>query len=167
MIIFDDDNNPVPKLVQSVINNNLKQVKEILKSTKYDINVRDWKDKTAMHYACEMGFTEMVKYLIQEGADIEAEENSWTPLLLASERGHLEVIRLLLAAGANIETPTLFNKNTPISWAAMSGHTACVKLLLENGARIDVPTANGCYPYELVSPAHADITQLFQKYQRG
>lgn len=159
-----EDDNPTPKLIQAVLAKHLVKVKIILNNKHYDRNIRDWKDKTALHYACELGQHEVVKVLIQEGADIEAESNSFTPLSLAATHGYAKICKILIDAGASLETPTFFNANTALSWATLSGHAECVNILLKSGARYDVKTAMGCYPAELASPAHPEIAALFAQH---
>ena len=57
---------------------------------------------TAIHQACIDDNLEMVKFLIDQGADINATDNDgWTPLHAASSCGHVSVTEALLDAGAD------------------------------------------------------------------
>lgn len=57
---------------------------------------------TALHHASGAGCLEVVKFLIEEGADINtAKYEKWTALHAASYKGNLEIIKLLLEKGAN------------------------------------------------------------------
>ena len=56
-----------------------------------------------MHYdvAAENGHMEIVKLLIANGADVQANDND--ALRDAAENGHYEIVKLLIANGANIQ----------------------------------------------------------------
>ena len=60
-----------------------------------------------MHAACEKGNLEIVKILLEHGAEKDAENvDGFTPLLRACTNGHLFVIKELAARGANIYKTT-------------------------------------------------------------
>jgi len=45
-------------------------------------------------YYCYNGHIEVVKYLVEHGADINKEDNKgWTPLLWTCQEGHTEIIK--------------------------------------------------------------------------
>jgi hypothetical protein len=52
---------------------------------------------TALHAAAEAGKTEMVMFLLENGADPDAEDGiSQSPLAFAVKKGHAEAIQLLM-----------------------------------------------------------------------
>ena len=58
--------------------------------------------RTPLHLACEKGYFNIAKYLINRGAKIEAHDgNDKTPLQRACKEGHSEIANLLVAHGAN------------------------------------------------------------------
>lgn len=74
---------------------------------------RDRDGHTVLHDAAQMGEAELVKLLLEKGANINAQvvdshaqvvDRSWgdTPLHLAARRRHSGVVRLLLNAGADV-----------------------------------------------------------------
>ena len=87
----------------------------------------------SIRYASENGHIEVVKLLIDAGADVTAMNNK--AIRLASENGHLEVVKLLIGAGADVTA----NDNEAIRWVSYNGHIEIVKLLIDAGADV---TAN-------------------------
>ena len=58
---------------------------------------------TALHAASKAGETQVVRLLIDSGADIEARDNREnTPLVLASHGGHIDAVRVLIESGADL-----------------------------------------------------------------
>ena len=56
---------------------------------------------TPLHNACESGRAEVVKALLEKGADVQAKtSNGCTPLLLACRDGHDDIAAMLRAKGA-------------------------------------------------------------------
>jgi hypothetical protein len=91
---------------------------------------------TALHSASNAGHVEVVRSLLEYGADVEA-RGAWgmSPLQVASAAGHPHVVRYLLDHG----TDTNFQDDdywhvTPLSFAARFGHPETVRVFLERGA---------------------------------
>ena len=78
-----------------------------------DVNVRGFdKKETPLHVASRLGHVDIVRLLLEHGADAQAQDDDKrTPLLLASLNGHLEAARVLLEHGANTEV-RYFRKQT-------------------------------------------------------
>lgn len=68
--------------------------------------------------------------------NVVGEEDSLTPLIIASGRGYTDVVRRLLEAGAHINSSDKFG-STALIWAARKGHLEIVELLLSGGAQLD------------------------------
>ena len=85
------------------------------------------------------GRTEMVKLLLEKGADPNLPENSGLyPIHRAAQQGRLEIAQLLLKAGVKPQTETRNpGKATPLFFAAQSDHADVAKLLLDSGAAIE------------------------------
>ena len=66
-----------------------------------DVNVRDYKGKTALHRAATAGFLASMEVLLANGADINAADHQGaTPLSDAVRAGRVEAVALLLERGA-------------------------------------------------------------------
>lgn len=71
---------------------------------KAEINRMDSNGYTPLAHAADGGCLEIVKLLVEAGADVDASEKQsrWTPLLRAAGGRHADVVRFLLANGADI-----------------------------------------------------------------
>jgi len=88
-------------------------------------------NKEKLLWICaENGKTEFVKYLLNKGYDVHANDD--LALRLASENGHTETVKVLLDAGADVHA---YN-DQPLRWASDNGHTETIKVLLDAGADV-------------------------------
>ncbi|EUD65452.1 hypothetical protein C922_04192 [Plasmodium inui San Antonio 1] len=90
-------------LCKNVVQANLQYIKSALKSNPYLINKRNSDGLCALHYACDRGYLDIVKLLIELGADINADDSSGdTALHIAAYSGKKDIIDYLTSAGADI-----------------------------------------------------------------
>src|SRR5690349_7723702 len=84
------------RLIRAVNKGNIDEVIEVL-DEEVDINYLSTKKKTALIYASEKGHKEIVKLLIDNGADIDYNIEvvfGRTALMCASSNGHKEIVEL-------------------------------------------------------------------------
>lgn len=74
--------------------------------------------------------------------NVVGEEDSLTPLIIASGRGYLSVVHRLLISGAQVNSSDKFG-STALIWAARRGHLEIVEELLRMGARVDAVGMHG------------------------
>jgi len=98
-----------------------------------NINQRDHLGRTLLMNVSQRGRTEIVRILIEHGADISVSSGHKTATYMACEHGHAEIVRLLLAAGADINQ-TNFRGKTLLRKASQYGYIDVVRVLLEAGA---------------------------------
>ncbi len=67
------------------------------------VDIKSEYGATALSFACDKGRAEVVKLLIERGADINVADTFYqaTPIVWAASNGHGEVVRLLVDAGAD------------------------------------------------------------------
>jgi ankyrin repeat protein len=101
-----------------------------------------WPNSTALHLAALAGHLDVVKSLLDAGADPNAREagDNASPLHLAAIHGHLEVMRVLLDAGADVHGSGDVHDTEVIGWATSLLPPEvicpkCVDLLLACGAQ--------------------------------
>jgi ankyrin repeat protein len=98
---------------------------------------------TPLQYAVSKGHTEMVKFLISKGAEVDAKDlEGMTALICAAVHGYTEVINTLLSAGAK---PDIEDKrgHTALLYVAALGNIDSVKLLLAAKANPNADKAGG------------------------
>ena len=94
-------------------------------------------DCTPLMEAASAGNADIVRLLLEHGADVNAQSSSGnTPLMYACAGGHEDVVTLLLESNANVEDHNE-NGHTPLMEAASAGHVGVAKILLGHGAGIN------------------------------
>ncbi len=128
--------------------------------------------RNALGLAAITGQIELVRLLVEKGADINNNAGSGTALEFAAENGHLnvvkylldngakshqedyalscaidynqtDVVKLLLEKGANADKKDFWTKFSLLMKAAREGNADIVKLLLKHGASVFVKTSDG------------------------
>ena len=88
-------------------------IQTFLKKGGINIDKRDEKGLTPLHYACQKGSRDIVRLLIENGADVTMETNtSVTPLHLAVMSGNKEIIKMLADAGADVNATDKEGRNS-------------------------------------------------------
>ena len=79
-----------------------------MKGTSYhalnvDMAIQNTVGGTVLMVACMQGHYEIVKCLLESGADVNVKDKqNWTALMKAADKGHVELVKLLLAYGADV-----------------------------------------------------------------
>ena len=95
-----------------------------------------------LRLASHLGHHEIVKYLLEQGAFVNAcNETKETSLHTAATQGNVKVARTLIEHGANVDAQDA-NCRTPLHSAVWASQVsiAIVKLLLEKGADLSIAT---------------------------
>jgi len=106
-----------------------------------EVDAKDWKSNTPLHYAAGGGNTQKAYWLLKYNADVNAQNrDGYTPLHLACKKGNIKLVKMLLDFGAiiNIKNNFLY---TPLHFAAESSTPGLVYMLLDYGAYCHVKTA--------------------------
>lgn len=137
-----------------------------------DIEATDEYGWRALHVACYQGHTDIVRILIEAGANVHAETTSWnnrdsrptglyqgnrwrgTPLHLAAMGGHVDIVKLLLEKNVDVHASTLVNNrfNNRLFQCPDHGPTA-LHLVLNTGTFYS-------YQGQSLSAARLEIAQM-------
>ncbi|RZF38209.1 hypothetical protein LSTR_LSTR005570 [Laodelphax striatellus] len=117
--------------------------------------------ESALTLACYKGHLDMVRFLLEAGADQEHKTDEMhTALMEASMDGHVEVAKLLLDSGAQVNMPT-DSFESPLTLAACGGHVELALLLIERGANIEEVNDEGYTPLmEAAREGHEEMVSV-------
>lgn len=97
----------------------------------------------ALRLAVDAGKTEVVKILLEHGADKNNKDAYGQSLAMtAASNHHTAVLALLIAAGADASAPNQY-RITPLAVAAEQGHLDIVNLLVSAGATVNARDTSG------------------------
>lgn len=120
---------------------NLDSVAALVKADPTLVRALDRLQRTPLHWACRGVHFDLVRFLIDHGAYVNAVDvNGVTPLHSVASRGHTDAAKLLIEHGAGLDVKGKLDLGTPIHYAAQGGHVEVVKLLMESGASLDART---------------------------
>ena len=152
------------KLHDLIRNNNVDKVNELLNGPgNVDVN-EEFGYETPLYIACSNGNLELVKTLINKGADIDRLVNrSISPLFIASKLGKLDVVNMLIEEGADINKTgdNTRNYGTPLFVASKLGKVDVVKILIDKGADINKGDMDELTPLHVASKSgHVDVVNM-------
>lgn len=128
-------------LLQACKNNQKRSVQVILKRGGIDINERDEECCTPLIYACQNNAIEIVKMLLDNGADPNiGNQTNLMPLHFSASMGAIPIINLLVKAGADVNCTDNYG-STPLMYMAKNERTAAALNYIKNPA-VDVSIRN-------------------------
>ena len=164
-------------LIPAVKRGDIVRVRELLDSGE-DPNTREhYTYRTALMIASEYGHTEIIRLLLDRGADINSQNDSYTALIKASMLGKGDMAEFLLVRGAdpnikNIKGDTaLINaarySNSILNLAEGTDYIKVVELLLRHGADPNIRNWNDKTASMIAERVGADdIARLIQDHFR-
>lgn len=90
--------------------------------------------QTLTHGAIKSSNLELLKFLVEHGADLELRCTSEYNIITAAEKGNICVMQYLLDQGINIDQVSVYDNKPAIYYAVVKGNHKMVKLLLERKA---------------------------------
>ncbi len=134
-------------LIDAAWYGDLEKIQELLDNGE-DINSRNESGETALHWLVYHSTTDVMQFLIERKADVNAKDNfDRTPLMAAvSTQG--EAVNFLLMKGADPNLRDQWN-NTALHIAARIGNPKVIKALLEKGASPKILNNSGETPLQI------------------
>jgi ankyrin repeat protein len=119
--------------------------------------------RTRLMYAAETGNMERLKFLIDNGSNVnQQDKHGHSALFLAAWENRFDIVRLLHAEGADLHLSTVgcFGASALIS-ASRSNHSTMVHLLCELGAAVDQVSAGSTTAlWEAARHGHCDVARI-------
>jgi len=128
-----------------------------------NLNIKNEYGATAMHHAAEHNHIGMIRYLIKNGAEIEARNLPGdTPLHIAVRGGYGTIANLLIDAGVDVDERNYSGNAAMHDALSTQDGLALSYILLNAGANPDIRDGDGNTPLHLVAMLHSDtiIAQL-------
>lgn len=134
------------KFFQAEMQGDIDKVKELLAKNKKLLDIRNDKGGTPLHVATKLGKLEIAKFLVAEGADVNAlNDKKRNPLHVAATHNQAELTRFLAASGTELDARSDI-LSVPLHDAVVTGNVEIVKILVEKGANINATSKTGMTP---------------------
>ena len=128
---------PTPDaLAEAAFAENKAKVVELLKNGA-DATLQNTRGVSALGVACQNGNSDIVRLLLEAGANPESHSGGEPVLIIAARTGNPDSLKLLLDKGAKPNAKGR-GSQTALMWAAAEGHNEAVTLLLKAGADKDI-----------------------------
>lgn len=127
-----------------------------------NIQCVDKNGRTAMHIACSLGHIDIVKCLIESGANVDAfsPKSKQTPLHEACIGGHTQILNLLLSEVADLDVVDHLGRSGA-HYCAMHGERECLEFLCCQGCDVCLEdSTNRTGVHFAAMHDHCDIIQV-------
>ncbi len=140
---FGQTTNKADELHQELNNDNIEKVKEIINQDISLLETPNPRGSTPLIVAASKGQTDLVKFLIEKGADINrANDFGNTSLHYAAWASDFEAFKCLFDKGANINVVNSQGQ-TPLQYSCMGGNFEIMKYCVSSGMDIKAECDDG------------------------
>ena len=136
------------------------RIQQMIQNSPDLINAPDSNGHTPLGNAAAHGWLKAAAYLLDHGAEVNANARGGTALLDATQAGNRTMVEFLLAHGANVNGINNNPNRIPMVIAVQHGFEAVTKALLNNKADVNVRDLQGNTP--LFIAAQPGKTNIFQ-----
>ena len=124
----------------------------LLSRRSLDVNQRTPEGYTPLMLSAELGYSSIVRVLLDRGANVctVANDHGLTALHLSAQNGHQNVSILLVKAGADLQA-TVSGSFSPLHMAAQNGRVGVATALIKAGADLQAKTIIGATPLHMAA----------------
>lgn len=155
-------------LHRAVRENSLKVVSEVLKAGyKHNIDAKTQDGQTAVHLSCQHPDEQILKLLIEAGANVNCRDSRGdTPLHYACRNQNAEMTRILLEQHVNVQARNNTTGWVPMHDAARHGNIGAIKLLIEARAPPLPRACDGQFPIDFAHEFdHKEVAEFLEGYK--
>ncbi|KAF8763623.1 Serine/threonine-protein phosphatase 6 like protein [Argiope bruennichi] len=133
----------------AVAHGKLEIVKMLSKLKRVNIHDKANDGFSLLHIAAQFGHLNIMKYLIEIGADINSENDAGTkPIHFAAREGHKDIVQFLLDIDPSSKHLTIVGQ-TPVHYAVLGGHIDVLQFLIDRKFDINASSRKGVLPIHL------------------
>ena len=144
----------------AVLNNHDRILQHFIGEMGSDIEAADDAGRTALYWASESGYDKILKLLLDNGANINAQGGKFgNALQAASAEGHDRIVQMLLESGADVNARGGIYGNA-LQAASVKGHNKILHMLYNAGA--DLNSKGGQYGRPLLGAIVVDKEKVVQ-----
>ena len=133
----------VEPIVEAAKNGDFQTVKSILTKDPSKLNATDQNNYTSLHWACMRAHWDVVKYLIEKGADLNfVGGDGGIQINWAVHHDNVDIIKLMVEKGAKLNHRNQWGM-TELHTAIWRGNIHVVKYLLDQGSDPNIKTNEG------------------------
>ena len=121
-----------------------------------DVSLSDMYGNYPLGSAAFHGHEEVVRYLIEKGANVNGRGLGSPPIFRAAEGGHTSVFRLLLENGAKVKFKDPYTKRTVLHDAARGGQADIIRVLIAKKLKADAVDRDGITPLMLAAASGSE-----------
>jgi hypothetical protein len=157
---------PDQDILNAIREGDVKSVKAILSSNPNLAKTKDPWGRTLLHLAVDSPNREIIKFLVESGADVEAADiYAWTPLFRAIDKGRKEAAESLINNGADVGHG-MEDGFRPVHLASSVGNAGLLELLLQKGANMDARDRYGLAPLHIAAAyGFRNLVELLISYK--
>jgi ankyrin repeat protein len=127
------------------------KVKALLEKNPELVNTANEVGMTPLLMATMRNKMELIKLLVNRGADVRAKNSiGFTALDAAVYSGNKEAVELLITKGADMNTKSKLG-TTPLLFSVTRGHKEVLEILINKGASLDITDRTGSSPLLLAA----------------
>ncbi|XP_065838290.1 ankyrin repeat and KH domain-containing protein 1-like isoform X3 [Oscarella lobularis] len=112
----------------------------LMKTRKWDLNMKNEKGESALHLACRHFFgTKVARYLINCGINVdEADSRGFTPMMNACAAGQLSIVRIFVELDLLSVNEKTLDRQSPLHLACEYGRHGVAQFLIDSNALLNV-----------------------------
>jgi ankyrin repeat protein len=157
----------VRRLVEAVRAGRIAEVRELLRM-RPELARMSADNCTALHFAVLADAPELVRLLMQHGADAHAgiypHRDATTPVTIATERGYADIVEIIRGEEGRRRAQHTGDEWPPLHQAAWTLNEGEIRALLERGANPNEPARLGLTPLDMAASAVARSTAGFREH---